>query len=107
METAIAPSISKSLRAYTSFVVSRLQAVAQYFVTNSMSQMVVADVLVDSHVTRDEDEYLEYTKLDDGFYAVLRNVKGAGTMKTLMDHQQALRFKTVEKVVLMKPEDTA
>ena len=27
-------------------------------------------------------------------------------MRTLMDHRQALRFETVEKVVLVKPEDT-
>ena len=84
---------------------SSLRAVAQYFVTNSMSQTVAADVLAHSHVTRDEDEHLEYTELDDGFYAVLGTVNGASTMRTLMDHRQALRFKTVEKVVLVKPED--
>ncbi|KAK0507588.1 hypothetical protein JMJ35_010111 [Cladonia borealis] len=39
---------------------SSLRAVAQYFVTNSMSQTVVADILAHSHVTRDEEEHLEY-----------------------------------------------
>ena len=36
-----------------------------------MFQMVVADKVVHSHVTRDEEEGLEYSKLDDGFYAIL------------------------------------
>ena len=64
--------------------------------TNSISQTVVADKVVHSHVTRDEEEEdLEYTKLDNGFYAILGSVHGASTIRMFMDHQQVFCFKTV------------
>ena len=60
-----------------------------------MSQTVVADKIVHSHVTRDEEEGLEYNKLDDGFYAILGSVHGASTIRMFMDHRQVSCFKTV------------
>ena len=72
-----------------------------------MSQTVVADVLVYLHVIRDEDEDLKYTKLDDGFHALLGSVDGVSTIRTLVENRQVFCLRTVKNVVLVKPEDTA
>ena len=45
--------------------------------------------------------YVEYTPLDEGFYAVLGSDNGANTMRLLIDHKYELRGRTIEKIIIL------
>ena len=81
---------------------SNLRTIVRYFIANEASQRIIKDVLDHSFSSRDVEDHLGYTELDDGFFAILGSVNGASSMRMLLDHRQALRFRTAERVVLLK-----
>lgn len=45
--------------------------------------------------------YAEYTKEDDGFYAILGSTNGASSIRLLIDHKTALANRTMDKIVVI------
>ena len=68
--------------------VSNLRAIVRYFIANEASQRVIKDVLNHSFSSRDVEDHLGYTELDDGFFAILGSVNGASSMRMLLDHRE-------------------
>lgn len=66
--------------------VSNLRAIVRYFIINDASKRVIKDVMDHSFSSRDVEDHLEYTKFDDGFFALLGSVNGASSMWMLLDH---------------------
>ena len=62
-----------------SVLFSNLRAIVRYFVANKPSQRVIKDVLNHSSSSQDVEDYVEYTELDNGFFAVLGSVNGASS----------------------------
>lgn len=56
--------------------VSNLRAIVGYFIIYELFKRVIQDVLTHSSSSGDVEDYLVYTELDDGFFAVLASVKG-------------------------------
>lgn len=48
----------------------------------------------------DSKGYREYTKYHSGFFALLGSVNGASTMRMLLDHEEEIGFRIVDKVVV-------
>ena len=66
---------------------------------------MVKDTWAYSDFTRDEELHRELTDTDPGFFAVLGSINGYSTMRMLRDHRQAVGFRTVERVLLLKTDD--
>ncbi len=84
---------------------SKLRVVVRYFIINEASKAVIKDTWAYSDFTRDEKFHRELTDTDPGFFAVLGSINGYSTMRMLRDHRQAVGFRTVERVLLLKTED--
>ena len=89
----------------SSVPLSKLRVVVRYFITNEASKAVIKDTWAYSDCTRDEEFHRELTDTDPGFFAVLGSINGYSTMRMLRDHRQAVGFRTVERVLLLKTED--
>ena len=66
---------------------------------------MIKDTWAYSDFTRDEKSHRELTDTDPGFFAVLGSINGYSTIRMLRDHRQAVGFRTVERVLLLKTED--
>ncbi|KAL7773779.1 hypothetical protein CFE70_003746 [Pyrenophora teres f. teres 0-1] len=53
----------------------------------------------------EENNQVEYTCLDNGFYAILGTPNGASTMRMLRDHRTELGYRIVEKIVVFGNKD--
>ena len=84
---------------------SKLRVFVRYFIINKASKAVIKDTWAYSDFTRDEKFHRELTDTDPGFFAVLGSINGYSTMRMLRDHRQAVGFRTVERVLLLKTED--
>ena len=72
--------------------VSNLRAIVRYFIASEASQRVIKDVLDHLLSSRDVEDHLGYTELDDGFFAILGSVNGASSMRMLLDHREIQSF---------------
>ena len=45
--------------------------------------------------------HVEYSPLDNGFYALLGSPNGKTIMRMLLDHKSHIGYKTVERIVLV------
>ena len=82
---------------------SRLRTVGQYFVTNEDTSQIIWESLQFSAATRQGPTpgHVEYTSLDNGFYALLGSPNGKVMMQMLLDHKSHIGYKTVERIVLV------
>ena len=87
-----------------SIPVSNLRVIVRLFVVNEESKRVIEETLLHSSCTREETTHCEYTDGDEGFYALLGSINGASSMRMLIDHREALGFRTVERVVVLRNE---
>lgn len=88
-----------------SIPVSNLRVIVRLFVINEASKRVIEETLVHSSCTRGETTHFEYSEVDQGFYALLGSINGASSMRMLIDHKEALGFRTVERVVILSQKD--
>ena len=80
---------------------TKLRAIIQHCIVNTPTKKVIYEVARSSACTRSgPDGYLEYTELDNGFFAILGSVLGTSTMHMLIDHKSQIGYRTVEKVVV-------
>ena len=73
-------------------------------VVNEALKIVTEETLlhsIHSACTREGKTHIEYIDIDQGFYALLRSTNGASSMRMLIDHEEALGFRTVERVVIV------
>ncbi len=87
-----------------SIPVSNLRVIVRLFVINKSSKRVIEETLLHSSCTRGETTHFEYTEADQGFYALLGSINGASSMRMLIAHKEALGFRTVERVVVLRKE---
>ena len=82
---------------------SCLQTIGQYFVTNEETSQIIWESLQFSAATREGPTtgHVEYTPLDNGFYALLGSPNGKAMMRMLSDHKSHIGYKTVERIVLV------
>lgn len=90
-----------------SIPVSNLRVIVRLVVVNEASKKVIEETLLHSTCTREETTHFEYTEADQGFYALLGSINGASSMRMLIDHKEALGFRTVERVVVLGTGNTA
>ena len=81
---------------------STLQMIIRHCVVNSATKDAITQSAQQSTFS-DEGPlgYKVYTKIDDGFYAILGSVNGNNTYKVLRDHKRALGYRVVEKIVVL------
>lgn len=84
---------------------SKLRVITRYFIIIEASKAVIKDTWAYSDFTRDEKFHRELTDTDPGFFAVLGSINGYSTIRMLRDHRQAIGFRTVERVLLLKTQD--
>ena len=88
-----------------SIPVSNLRVIVRLVVVNEASKRVIEETLRHSECTREEESNIEYTDIDEGFYALLGSTNGASSMRMLIDHKDALEVRTVERVVIVGERD--
>ena len=80
---------------------SDLSAVVRLTVINDASRIAIWQAERHSSSSRvDEDYQQTYTRIDNGFYAILGTPNGASTMRMLRDHRTELGYRVVEKIVV-------
>lgn len=84
--------------------VSKMRVIVRLVVVNEASKKVIEETLLRSSCTREETTHIEYTDADQGFYALLGSMNGASSMRMLIDHKEALGFRTAERVVVLRKE---
>ncbi|CAE7026322.1 hypothetical protein P3342_005752 [Pyrenophora teres f. teres] len=85
---------------------SDLCAIVRLTIVNEASQIAIWQASKHSSSSRIEDNnQVEYTCLDNGFYAILGTPNGASTMRMLRDHRTELGYRIVEKIVVFGNED--
>ncbi|RMZ72067.1 hypothetical protein GMOD_00007058 [Pyrenophora seminiperda CCB06] len=81
---------------------SDLCAIVRLNVDNEASKIAIWQASKHSSCARvDQLHQTEYTRLDNGFYALLGTPNGASTMRMLRDHQTELGYRIVEKIVVL------
>ncbi|KAF2185721.1 hypothetical protein K469DRAFT_664674 [Zopfia rhizophila CBS 207.26] len=81
---------------------SDLLGVVRFKIVNEATMNAVWVASGRSSASRvEENNYVEYTQLDNGFYAILGTPNGASTVRMLLDHKRVLGFRVVEKVVVL------
>ena len=82
---------------------SCLRTVGQCFVTNEETKQIIRESLKHSAATREGPVrgHVEYSPLDNGFYALLGSPNGKAMMRMLSDHKSHIGYKTVERIVLV------
>ena len=80
-----------------------LRTIGQYFVTNAETKQIIWESLAHSAATRvgPVRGHVEYSPLDNGFYALLGSPNGKTMMRMLLDHKSHIGYKTVERIVLV------
>lgn len=85
---------------------SDLRAIVRLTIINEASQIAIWQASKHSSSSRiDDHNQIEYTRLDNGFYAILGTPNGASTMRMLRDHRTELGHRIVEKIVVFGKED--
>jgi hypothetical protein len=93
------------MNAQDGFSASDLRAVVRLRMVNDTTKNVAWVASVKSSASRIEEfNYVEYTPLDNGFWAMLGTPNGASTIRMLRDHKRDLKFRLVEKIVVLGDE---
>ncbi|KAJ8111302.1 hypothetical protein OPT61_g6074 [Boeremia exigua] len=80
---------------------SDLAAIVRLTVVNEESKIAIWQASKLSSSSRMEDNnQVEYTRQDNGFYAILGAPNGASTMRMLRDHRTELGYRVVENIVV-------
>jgi hypothetical protein len=83
-----------------------LCAIVRLTIINEASQIAIWQASKHSSSSRIEDQnQIEYTCLDNGFYAILGTPNGASTMRMLRNHQAELGHRIVETIVVFGDKD--
>ena len=75
--------------------------------TNEETKQIIWESLKHSSATREGPirGHVEYTPLDNGFYALLGSPNGKIMMRMLLDHKSHIGYKTVERIILVGDKD--
>ena len=86
---------------------SCLRTVGQHFVTNEETEQIIWESLKHSAATREGPirGHVEYSPLDNGFYALLGSPNGKNMMRMLSDHKSHIGYKTVERIILVGDDE--
>ncbi|OWY41765.1 hypothetical protein AA0118_g3464 [Alternaria tenuissima] len=85
---------------------SDLRAIVLPAIINEELKIAIWQASKNSSSSRVEDHnQIEYTCLDNGFYAILGTPNGASTMRMLRDHKKELGHRIVEKIVVFGKEN--
>ncbi|EDU48901.1 predicted protein [Pyrenophora tritici-repentis Pt-1C-BFP] len=80
---------------------SHLVAVVRLTIVNEASQITIRQASKHSSSSRSKgDNQVDYTSLDNGYYAILGTPNGANTMRMFHDHRTELGHRIVEKIVV-------
>ena len=85
--------------------VSNLRVIIRLVIVNEASKRVIEETLQNSAYTRQDKNYIEYTDVDEGFFGLLGSTNGASSMRMLIDHKEALEYRTVKRVVVVGERD--
>jgi len=85
---------------------SNLRAIVRLTIVNEASKIAIWQASMHSSSSwTGENNEVEYTRLDNGFYAILGTPNGASTMRMLRDHRTELGHRVVEKIVVFGEKD--
>ncbi|KAI8940455.1 hypothetical protein NX059_004141 [Plenodomus lindquistii] len=85
---------------------SDVRAIVRLNIINEASRIAIWQASKHSSSSRiDDHNQTEYTRHDNGFYAILGTPNGASTMRMLRDHRTELGHRIVEKIVVFGHKD--
>ena len=81
---------------------STLRYIVMSHIFNDNTKNVISETTRVSTSTLSKDHgHKDFTKVDDGFYALLGSVLGKLAMHMLLDHKAEMKYRSVDRVVLV------